>query len=1254
MTLMSGVLRRPALGDDVQLGMLYDVRLAQLFKGILLWKNDIVIAKQELEDHAVQKSDFAYSYSLSDARNHVALDAEGSLNLSLGIANATGSARYLNDKKSSLFEARVDITCTVIRRTRRIPQEILSSMQHECHLQNPNFTHFVAEVVEGGTGTLSFAQACTSSEGVKNTMDKLKAKLVELSVGGDSNLQFLGHSEGSFENLKISYSGAMAENVTSFDDARRVAHAMPRKLGKLRNTLSYKLLPLGMLDSTVSRVIRNVDANLVDKIARALEAGTMARVKLQDLTEQDIANIQSVFIAAETEFTGAARRLLPELRDGKCDYATKNSELQRAITLFEQRIRVAESFMDKKYKEGHILRTTVVSLLADGFENYLDQSTVQSTTSDTEVPRLLLTFGGASINRAQHPLQERIESNKIGDVSDASSDSSSDDDDDNEWFENPQTVTNVRYACTALRQQRSRALPGSAYGVIAIAKAFRPGKEKRSKTGVGDVVLDYKGKLHIVTGILPKAPATPKITIKDRTIAVTWNQRRNDSEGRIIPTTGFVLHFRPLPNAEKDGAFPHATVNEAFSEVRCHPSETTVVIDKSSSGAPLFDDSDYEVELSIDTIVGQSAWSSPVVDRIPRQLSVASRMIDFYRKNQLTLSRWSNKESWELYTSSGKKTLFLGHKVRDERLCTDKRFEGQLAIHIVDVAPEFELGITAAPIRDQDQTIVVVYSGCSGHGKSTEINAFISYLLGGDVDDFARIMVIDDRDANQAYWVTQHVTCYTIRPLSSLFEGKTLLIVDTPGYGDSRGVERDAFVTAAMAEFFKTIGHINTIIFTCRANESRTTLLSPISTYVNSLFSKDVQSCLRTIYTFSDAGAPSARKALTELHWPVENGEIEVNNAAFTIELDPKNQDQARDWWNMSVKGQFQVMQMILSRPPISTAGSASVTQARLELERECEVVEKKILRTANDAQNLIANLGALAGAVGAAPGEKILVEEDEIISEDLPYGKATTLCLDCNRTCHRICNVRDDQEKGRCSVMRGDCCGICRKGCHWSSHVNANYIIVVKKKKEWVVPEDLIKLWNTNNNTLEGALLSAIEAYLELQEELRNDIRYLAELTEKLKQTALLHDPAALIKYIELLITTARAGGAPMAQIVQLTTAKKTLLLVSEVKRRGKKATQDSQTLLDVMGAVQKEMRRRKRLGAQERAKEEEKPCTLYNDLREKLPDEILSKAPKRLKTFGLFEKGALYPENLHAVVKLVQVVLKDGGVVAAMAASV
>ncbi|KAG3230276.1 hypothetical protein PI124_g24625, partial [Phytophthora idaei] len=166
-----------------------------------------------------------------------------------------------------------------------------------------------------------------------------------------------------------------------------------------------------------------------------------------------------------------------------------------------------------------------------------------------------------------------------------------------------------------------------------------------------------------------------------------------------------------------------------------------------------------------------------------------------------------------------------------------------------------------------------------------------------------------------------------------LFGGKTLLIVDTPGYGDTGdknnkvlGYERDQFVTAAMNVFFGTVGHVNSIVFTSRANETRTTTLEPVSTYVFQLFAKDVLSCLRTIYTFSDAGRLLAHGALEYLRWPMENGEVEVNNAAFSAEYTDDRSASLADWWRLSMNSQYVVVENLMKMGPISTKKSEQVT----------------------------------------------------------------------------------------------------------------------------------------------------------------------------------------------------------------------------------------------------------------------------------------------------------------------------------------
>ncbi|KAK6339773.1 hypothetical protein TWF718_009167 [Orbilia javanica] len=1273
------VLSRSALGQNIQLGMLYDARSSQTFASISLWDNDFVNAKQEITEETVEHADFTTSCSLEEAQKDNSFDAEGSLTLNSGVG---GSLKYANGKKSSTYEARVDVSCTIVRRTRRIPQEALASMKYEKHLNYPHYTHFVAEVSEGGHATLSFIRPCSSAEEVKEVTGRLKMSILKTPVQGGAS--YLKKEEFKFEDLKVLYNGAIVESVSSLQDARRVSHEMPKKLANQLNALRYTLLPLAVLDSTANRLIRSLDDNLVSKTDMALKAGTEVDRKLGDLIEKEvfrkqfpairsqILNFRDAFSAAEDKFREDARRLLPELRDGTTDGNEKGAQLQASVALFERCTRFAERFISYKETESSVLCATVIKLLGMGFEN------CPGGLTDSGALRLLLAFGGNSIGCAKHPLQVRIESTSSGSsagggggggrAKDESGTESEDDtgsEDDSsyeaeEWFEDEQTVTNLKQSCEDLRQHRLLAGPDVAisFGVAQIKKAYRPGTNKVTSPRVGDIALVKPGKrsTFVVTGMLPKAPEAPILAIEGQTMTVKWSLEREGPGQLVMPTIGFTVKYRPQPDSPHEVAIPRIYGNEAPIEVDYEASETSAVIDS------LLDDCNYEVAISIRTIIGASPWSASTVCRTGKLPSVAETMVDFFNRNKGSLSKLDTKgpqgsRPWDLCIPDGsnKGTLFLGLTEVAQRTSTDQRFLGKIAVRIVDVAAEFKPEIAASPIEDPDKTVVAVFVGTTGHGKSTQINAFISYLLGGGPDDPVRILAIDDRGAEQSSSVTQIVTCFRIRPLSSEFQGKTVLIVDTPGYGDTRGIEYDAFVTAAMSEFFMTVSHVNAIIFTCRASEMRTTLLTPVSAYVFSLFAKDVHSCLRTIYTFGDAGAPPARDALIKIEWPVCNGEIVVNNSVFTINLDGGGDNAAvRGGWLQSVRDQSKVMQMLLRATSVPTKSSALVTRNRITLERRCELAEKKILCTANEAQILIAQLSTLARAVGAAPGDKIELTENRAVEKPLPPGLSTTLCIECTHTCHPLCAFSEDKDKESCYAMDFDGnCTQCKGHCNWQRHRNAQFIIIMEKHSEWVVPKELIQRWNKNNNTLEGALIAAMDAYLRLQEDLHSDILELAKLSEQLTSMALLHNPKSLISYIDMLIRVSRTIGASPEQLMQLVTAKNTLLILCEVRAKGKGATRDSEILLSVIRGVREEMFRRMRLSDQERAEEETKPCMLYNDLLQRLPADFRRKAPRPLREAGMYSRAPLYPENLQAIVQLVQVVLQDGGVVAALAHS-
>ena len=99
----------------------------------------------------------------------------------------------------------------------------------------------MASVTEGGTATLSFVQECEcESEEKRDVTGNLKASIKKLNikVGLGAGVDYTSGDESFSDKLRVSYSGAMIENVGTVEDALRAASEMAIKLSRQMNTLS--------------------------------------------------------------------------------------------------------------------------------------------------------------------------------------------------------------------------------------------------------------------------------------------------------------------------------------------------------------------------------------------------------------------------------------------------------------------------------------------------------------------------------------------------------------------------------------------------------------------------------------------------------------------------------------------------------------------------------------------------------------------------------------------------------------------------------------------------------------------------------------------------------------------------------------------------------------------------------------------------------------------------------------------------------
>ena len=90
--------------------------------------------------------------------------------------------------------------------------------------------------------------------------------------------------------------------------------------------------------------------------------------------------------------------------------------------------------------------------------------------------------------------------------------------------------------------------------------------------------------------------------------------------------------------------------------------------------------------------------------------------------------------------------------------------------------------------------------------KSTTINSYVNYLYGVQFNDPFRLKLVDepptDGRATMSASQTDQVFGYLLQCPPALGGKHSLLIIDTPGFGDTRGVERDLETISEIKSFF--------------------------------------------------------------------------------------------------------------------------------------------------------------------------------------------------------------------------------------------------------------------------------------------------------------------------------------------------------------------------------------------------------------------------------------------------------------------
>ena len=157
--------------------------------------------------------------------------------------------------------------------------------------------------------------------------------------------------------------------------------------------------------------------------------------------------------------------------------------------------------------------------------------------------------------------------------------------------------------------------------------------------------------------------------------------------------------------------------------------------------------------------------------------------------------------------------------------------------------------------EDYRKAKVILFIGKTGDGKTTAINAFFNIIKGIKLKDKYRFILVKEpkKEKGQAESQTDGLHLYYIKD----YNNQPIIIIDSQGFGDTRGKEYDEKVKKAFEYSFENkIDHINTICFIAKSTDAR---LDSTTKYIfscaTSLFSQDINENLIILATHADKTA---------------------------------------------------------------------------------------------------------------------------------------------------------------------------------------------------------------------------------------------------------------------------------------------------------------------------------------------------------------------------------------------------------------
>lgn len=448
-------------------------------------------------------------------------------------------------------------------------------------------------------------------------------------------------------------------------------------------------------------------------------------------------------------------------------------------------------------------------------------------------------------------------------------------------------------------------------------------------------------------------------------------------------------------------------------------------------------------------------------------------------------------------------------------------------------------------VNKNDAGKVIMMVGATGSGKTTLINGLINYVFGVEWDDPFRFkMIIEDINANQAESQTREISSYTLHHQEGFQMPYSLTIVDTPGFGDTQGVERDREIVEQIRKFFSSpgeagISHIDAVGFVAQASQAR---LSPVQRYIFdnilALFGKDIKDNIFLLLTFADGQKPQVLSAVNEAQIPFKKY-FKFNNSALYSQMNDDEEEGCHNFgscfWEMGTKSFKTFLEQLLSVESKSLILTKDVLEERKRIEVYVEGIQEDIqigLSKLNTFNKEMKILKEHEEDVDKNKNFTFEVEEDVFELVNLDWNRNMTNCMICKRTCCKDCTVFVSPLLYLCHAMEwSGKCRICSAMCKWSDHKSCSFMFEVRRlKSERTVEEIRVRYEKAQEKKLSAQnLVDKIKAeYESVQQKVLGLAESVRKSLQKLQEIALRPDPLTILEYIDMLVQNEKGQGKP------------------------------------------------------------------------------------------------------------------------------